>query len=494
MLTGRSLLLARLKGLDGEITAASLRLHLSRLNSERAHIQHIFDDFVAIKHLIRSLPDDILHSIFLVLINQAFRRNRSHRFLSDHDSCVEEIQSIWTITHVSNRWRQVAIGFPKLWSIVRLTERHFTVYTWRDDGLPQGIVKRLACQLERSASHPLHISVSAYDYISTEGDRLIQLLLPTCSRWLTLELHIPLNSFQAFRPIQASLPLLEGLDITAHFDGSPADVGATIGHSALSDLFSTTPRLSSIARDPEIIPFCTVPWGQITTYNEVHVNISQPMIRNDLATLKRMPSLRLCSLVCYTLHTDTSPTVNLPEVEELRLIGDAACVTSLLPRLILPSLTRLSLFISSGKLPIDKMTSVLSRFATIQHLAINEDGFPAVHTPLPFVTALPRLESFYVRNPQVITAELFAPLAAASVLAPSLKALLFGPELAHQAGLAAEAMKRLVFGPELVHQADLLAGAFQQMEVYHPELLVTLNVRISSYFSHFGWLLTDDSA
>ena len=458
--TGRPPLQARLKGLDDEI--AALELRLSRLKPERAHVQHAFDNFVAVKHPIRNLPDDILRSIFLILVTE--KPKRLHWTDDDADIGKIQAQMIWTITHVSNRWRQVAVGFPKLWSIIRLIDYHFPSY--RKVG--PGMVQRLACQLERSASHPLHISISAYDHISAESDRLIQLLLPTCSRWLTLELHLPLDSFQAFRPIQASLPLLEGLDIIANFDGSPADVGATIGHSALSDLFSIAPRLSSIARDPEIIPFCTIPWGQITTYNEVHVNISRPVIRDDLATLKRMPSLRVCSLVCYTLQTDTSPVVNLPEVEELRLIGDTACVTSLLPRLILPSLTRLSLFVSSGNLPIDTMPSILSQFPTIQHLALDEDGFSVA---LPFLATLPRLESLYLSLLSLPdTPNLFSPLTMPT-LAPLLNTLAFG-------------LKQ----PE--PESD---EAIQQVMALRPNLSVIDNLPISDYYARCGWLSTEDS-
>ncbi|KAJ7693173.1 hypothetical protein B0H17DRAFT_910550, partial [Mycena rosella] len=96
----------RLSLLDKEITWR--RNLLQQLEEERASLSTYHTQNTAIIPPLRWMPPEILVKIFLTTLPSVHEATSGNTGIA---------QSPWVLTHISSRWRAVALSTPSLWSL-----------------------------------------------------------------------------------------------------------------------------------------------------------------------------------------------------------------------------------------------------------------------------------------------------------------------------------------------------------------------------------------
>jgi len=206
-----------------------------------------------ITHPLRRMPDDILSEIFLACIDE----DVGHTWVVDDEDSFDLRQAPWVLVQVSRRWREVGLSYPRLWSIIRVSLEE-------SDGISGGHfrVSLLVLLLQRSAMHPLSVSINAPASYNSPGKPflhpLLQVLLPTSSRWKSARFTLP-GGLPAFNYLRGSLQNLHYLDIVKR--GFRTDAAIT------PDAFEFAPSLRCLAIHAYRLTVSTwaLPWHQLTS-------------------------------------------------------------------------------------------------------------------------------------------------------------------------------------------------------------------------------------
>ncbi|KAH7909739.1 hypothetical protein BJ138DRAFT_1154562 [Hygrophoropsis aurantiaca] len=278
--------------IDKEI--ASLTKRLLELRSRRNAIT-----------CISTLPPELLAKVFMDCAVQAYQRGKYNRPMS----------LTWVhVTHVCRHWRQVALGFPSLWTLLVPENPR-----WTEE------------MLIRSKMAPLVIDVDLshlpFKNLSDSTSRALKHI----SRVQELRLVLPpeeTSPFKAF--LRSPAPLLKSLALS----DTPERV-AWYPHttSIQEDLFSGhTPNLRKVSLER-----CQMSWPSTLLVNLTHLDIRhavpqfRPSLSQLLSSLNRIPALRSCMLVDALPHfpenvtsvssVPTEDQVPLLALELLRLEG-----------------------------------------------------------------------------------------------------------------------------------------------------------------------------
>ncbi len=177
---------------------------------------------------VRRLPPEVLNHIFLNAIDFPVQRTQIvyDQEADDQEADDQEADhpvelkwefkptgcSLWSFMEVSTQWRSVCLSSPRLWSYVNvfITDSNFADYSY---------IRQLGLQLDRSAKHPLSISICHITEESTAEalpPQLVTILFSfsTCIR--ELHLYLPWVLFCQMSHLRLSLPSLENLIIPLH--------------------------------------------------------------------------------------------------------------------------------------------------------------------------------------------------------------------------------------------------------------------------------------
>ena len=125
---------------------------------------HLYQSVVSV---IRRLPDDILRTIFLTLMND----------MKDIDIMTGAWPSLCSLSQVSQRWRAVALFTPPLWA--NICGRSVS-YKY-DPSLINSVI--LIC-LSRARNSPLHVSLRLYGRDSqADAQSVFEGVRSKASRW-----------------------------------------------------------------------------------------------------------------------------------------------------------------------------------------------------------------------------------------------------------------------------------------------------------------------
>lgn len=383
--------------------------NLSSLPQENSQLLDI-NTIKLIMNPVRRVPTEILCDIFYLFVNEDLESAQDRTITVDVFNYMP-----WKVAQVSRAWRSVALSFPRLWSIVHIFVDETDLNASRKWGFLLGL------QLQRSALHPLSVSICSRCNIPPLHP-FLQVLLPSSSRWSELFLWIPCSSFDAVCPIKASLQSLQSLHIWCYFlEGvipkpTPSDIKA----SRLFDIFTFAPKLHTLFGHPKHIIHSRLPWLQIRTYHSLFI-FEQLKI---LELLSCMPNLESCSLVCdeSDSESETLPQVELTHLRHLSLSGNGAHhVSRLLDYLKLPYLGSLDI---TGHIDVHSLEP-LRFISSLQELRIHMDTsfFFSDEDCRALLMVVPSLRSLILDCPGILIERFINQLANAPSLLPHLQCL-----------------------------------------------------------------------
>ncbi|KAJ7589840.1 hypothetical protein C8J56DRAFT_859408 [Mycena floridula] len=274
---------------------------------EQADLQQLVKAYKSILHPIRRLPDEILAHIFLNFVDDDLENMKAGESMSSlHPTSMQ-----WALSLVCVPWRSVVVSLPKLWSTIRLApsdleaelqdeESHQVErsgkgnssgeYSTREKSLKgekreeeeardsdtsdkaddsdqigassqfRLALSRLRIQLQRSASRQLHVSVVVlYSRMTVDPHPVLQMLLPTSSRWKTLFIlvapRLPNGLHTFISSLKGQLPSVSTLHML--IPGWPDD---------LTSFAESAPMLKTLAGHPRTLERYKLPFSQITKY------------------------------------------------------------------------------------------------------------------------------------------------------------------------------------------------------------------------------------
>ncbi|KAJ6580718.1 hypothetical protein B0H19DRAFT_483969 [Mycena capillaripes] len=188
---------ARLADIDDEI--ARLQERLQRLQDERASLSHYRARNHTILSSLRIIPAEVLSEIFSWSAPSASEVSLHRGF--------HMTASPWSLTHVSRRWRAVAISHPVLWSL-------FT--TSYDSGLDLSSAYPLS-MLETQLARAGNLKIRFYGCQTSDSQpqiETLQCLLKHASRWEDLSLRLTSRLYPLLTNLRGRVPSLRRLCIT----------------------------------------------------------------------------------------------------------------------------------------------------------------------------------------------------------------------------------------------------------------------------------------
>jgi hypothetical protein len=267
---------------------------------------------------IDSLPDNILADIFSVL---TFSSDESRLYAPDN------------LSHVSPRWRAIALSASSLWT--------FIVVTFPSAA---GQIARAKTALSRSKDRPIDVHIDVRDPDWTwESDEdqhqmrvfmvnIMEWLGPSHPQWRSLtvltDTWAPMHAFLAYSTMFSSLPKLEQLSLNRcnAFAGLP-DAPDPVPSDPV-ELFGGNahlPKLRHVALAGAHVDYLCTGFESLLSLDLRHQPRKvSPTIRQLRQLLHASPGLKSLSLVALNPHSeepeqDDGPAVSLAQLTDLTL-------------------------------------------------------------------------------------------------------------------------------------------------------------------------------
>ena len=261
---------------------------------------------------------------------------------------------------VNRQWKDVARSTPALWSRIDLDLQS------NDVDRESAIV---STRLARSSQHPLWISLRAPALYkpSYRGHPALALIIEQCERWHIVHLNfLPIYIIEELAAVNGRLPVLEKLHVTTFGDEEEEN-------STPFDAFALAPKLrhlesnSDISRDIVTNKSLHLPWNDLT-----NLVIGLRRAADVLSILPQCHNLvRLQAHISnrpMAKSLDDVPPVHLAHLRSLFLtLPD---FSTILPKLILPTLTQVSLTPLRARGPVAELWHTYSGFDTL----LNQSG------------------------------------------------------------------------------------------------------------------------
>ncbi|PBK63028.1 hypothetical protein ARMSODRAFT_963565 [Armillaria solidipes] len=273
----------RIAELDSCIHATtSLLAHLTK-DRDQALVNH-----ANAKNILspsRRIPPEVLTEIFIWCWASYGRR----------DPPLEPCGVAWTLTHVSRKWREVAIATPSIWSTIRLDFLH-------DDHLAGSHVHEAAFmlgrRLDRARPHDLDVTIRLDDDISTHPACVV--LLPSVRYWKSLDVWGMPSDLRFLSPCRGFFDRLETAQMLQWHD----EVSESM------DIFALAPRLRSFTKStasPMLLPANLIELCDFSLFNA-----------DTYATLRKLVNIEILSLLCSS-YSSALPRIQLPRLSRLEL-------------------------------------------------------------------------------------------------------------------------------------------------------------------------------
>ncbi|KAJ7580138.1 hypothetical protein C8J56DRAFT_957740 [Mycena floridula] len=224
---------------------------LYALESRKREALQALERQKAILHPLRRFPPEMLREIFR---HAAAAQDTTswHHFNPN---------SPWNLTGVCQKWRQISISFPDLWSTITIGDESAS----REPTFGEPIKELLELVLERSALSPLDITLNRRNIFPGKTRHLIDALVASSPRLRRLTITEDYICF--LKDIRGNLGCLEEVKIHL-FDVDLSELAAT--------LFKVAPKLKEVeVYYPELETEATAsmdllelqfPWATITKY------------------------------------------------------------------------------------------------------------------------------------------------------------------------------------------------------------------------------------
>ncbi|KAJ3508340.1 hypothetical protein NMY22_g16646 [Coprinellus aureogranulatus] len=339
---------------------------LEQLNEHNEFV----DDHKALLSPFRQIPDDILVLIFL-----AARRHSSFASV--------------TISHVCRLWRDLAFRTPDLWSEIAFSPKQHPIFEsisvglwenmpaqarkayqdsaaqWKDQS--KKLLDRVSTYISRSGTQPLSVSVACYETLNRSHpssasieeilESLVEILLPTSTRWRVLELNISIRKgasplLRLLPTSVSSAPILKSLSLG---DLSLLHVGDGDEYLTGSDYRKAAESLASLTS------------LTLISLGTKAVLTSPSLSDHAITVLEACPNLVLCSLEFGYPHYPPVPGGNgrkatLSQLQELQLCGAGPATRGFGSRLLTPSLTRLTVALTQDRPEELALVHLLERY------------------------------------------------------------------------------------------------------------------------------------
>ncbi|KAJ7777087.1 hypothetical protein B0H16DRAFT_1360738 [Mycena metata] len=357
---------AHLACLEDEV--ASVRERMRQLEEQRAPLHSYRAQNQAVRSPLRRIPPEVLAEIFLWTLPTPQRAVERLRFSA--------MESPWVLTHVSRRWRAVAISSPALWSLLPITcgTKNNSLY------YPLSMIET---HLARASKLKIHFYGTEAD--SQSQTEIFRLLAAHADRWEELSLGLTSALVPLLDSLMGRLPHLRRTWIQWNGRESQAEGVETI------EIFESAPSLVAFgAAKYHYIPYLLpakqltsyqldAPWGTHRDILKLATGLIEARVNVPFADDEPWPDPGpIISMSClrrlFVSHVEILQFLQFPVLKEIAL--DMGLDEDVLPHLE-PSLIRsacpLRMLCFDGCPPADATLSVLQRFPSIKELAIIVD-------------------------------------------------------------------------------------------------------------------------
>ncbi|KAJ7775535.1 hypothetical protein B0H16DRAFT_1713119 [Mycena metata] len=311
---------SRITELDSEIAVLNLKDSdaLSNAELERNDLRQHLANYI---YPVLTVPNELISEIFL--------RTFDPSPLDPAPPLVGPASHIY-LGHICQKWRDIALSTPPLWSTMLVKMPYLTV--------PHGHLRILELWLARSRDCPLSIILVDQTWGQVAAFPLINALLQHRERWESLGLYL---SWDTLPEIQGDLPLLRNLVVRV-LDSRSGHVPSGPSRAFLG------PNLTTVTLHGVHATMLGLPWAQLTTISINH----GPTLHRVVQILRTTPNVTTLSLQIPPLqdsdNLDVIPSIApLVHLRNLTILGFATSrcrsETELLSRLTLPVLHYLSL-------------------------------------------------------------------------------------------------------------------------------------------------------
>ncbi|KIY68269.1 hypothetical protein CYLTODRAFT_421774 [Cylindrobasidium torrendii FP15055 ss-10] len=327
-----AMLLERKSTVDAAIARAEAQI--TRMKATSARLEDEIYTLRAAYHPVRSLPDDVLYSIF-DWCNPGLAADQTAR---THFSSLDPSWTPWRLSTVSRRWRALAQGYPRLWTTV------YANVTLRYAAVPRArVIDRLREYLKRSRDASLTVWLAG----ALNPEDIIPLIRDVACRIRLLETEVASTVLAGLEG--ASFDRLEHLrvDFERQFEDS-ANVAPD------SDLviraFKDAPRLINFEHnDGDCRIPIDIPWTQLENTSLWYC----PFPGLTAAPLKNLRVLRIVTELTGTVHwEDPGLRVELPFLDTIHIyLSSFLSIGSIFRHMNAPSLRHLALAAPSDDVP-----------------------------------------------------------------------------------------------------------------------------------------------
>lgn len=241
----------------------------------------------ALLHPLRRLPLELLGEIFFIWTQDWDRTSAWKRFPlveNKHHTMPAVVAS-----QVCQRWRDAALATPRLWAHIQVQ------LDWSIN------LDAIKLWLARSGVCPLMISLTKIGSITDQLSDLMELLLPTASRWRCLVLQCDGSVIcELLNWCQTPMPMLETLSLLTSY------VTTRLFRPELpTQLFSASSRLRQVCL--ENIPFWIILSPTTIFPQLVHLRLNYTSPSPFFSPLQLLSLLRACpSLVHFNCHSSAA--------------------------------------------------------------------------------------------------------------------------------------------------------------------------------------------
>ncbi|KAL0565175.1 hypothetical protein V5O48_009119 [Marasmius crinis-equi] len=315
------------------------------------------------------LPNEILGQIFELCVDEDVdmpsRLANSYQSNDYPSAPLDTTKAPWVLSHVSSRWRGLALSSPGLWTAFDIN------WLDRDDekDLPY-IETLLVLQLERCGNQPL--SISWYQISCPKS--VHRLLCSKAEQWTNVTLRSERSGIEWFFGFREQFTNITNLHLRFEVHG-----GDWNGVSQLQEqygyffgMFRNTSKLRrlKLSGDYEVMPYIVpeIPWSQLIHFTAV--GLSNGSIRESFfGVLPLIENVKICSLKTIPLDEAPSGSFTLAHLHTLTLEQESE-LDSLLNVLVAPSLRSLNL-LGWGLYSFPSLLRLIDRSSChITHLSI----------------------------------------------------------------------------------------------------------------------------
>ncbi|KAK1226874.1 hypothetical protein PQX77_010138 [Marasmius sp. AFHP31] len=271
---------------------------------------------------IDALPNEILGELFALCVDADIdmRSILDDSYQTDDYPSVtlDTAKSPWVLSQVSQRWRNLALALPWLWSFFDINwhEGHN-----RKSDLPF-IKTRLSLQLERCCDQPLSISW----YHGSCDTAILQKICSKAIQWTHVTIRVRKASFESLLNFHGRFSNITSLHLRFEI-GEPGEWEEQSlwqkEYGYLAGIFRNAEKLRrmTISGDYAVMPHITpeIPWKRIEHFSAINIATNRSLTESFYGVLPLMERLEICrlSVPWYSQEVSWNSFTTFPRLHSL---------------------------------------------------------------------------------------------------------------------------------------------------------------------------------